>query len=335
MPTRSDFELREVPNGAGGMNLRFTGFACVTGDDAAYEMEDWLGPWTESVSIGAFTKTLAEGADCAFLLNHAGMTLARTKPGTLKLAEESNPTASPIYGVTGLHTEALLDPQNMYVQAMRSAVDRGDLDEMSFAFRVIRDNWSKEWDRRRIQEVSVDKGDVSLVNFGANAHTGGTVALRQRRGPLGLPSRQPDRQTARAPMREALLDAEYEDAIRRQKIVRLGPPAATPAVRAALIDFDYASRVHRLKRAFRPRRRVYRTDSGDIEVEDEAACHRCNGGGQVDLGAGPITCPQCAGSGTGENNADNDDGDDPGETSCTLSHRPRRNLATAYSEKAL
>ena len=39
--TRSGFELREVPNGTGGTNLRFTGFACVT--EAEYEMEDWLG----------------------------------------------------------------------------------------------------------------------------------------------------------------------------------------------------------------------------------------------------------------------------------------------------
>lgn len=180
---QSQFELREVPNGTGGTNLRFTGFASVTGDNASYEMEDFLGPWTESITPGAFQKTLSQGADVAFLLNHAGMTLARTKPGTLKLSEETNPQASPVYGVTGLHSQADLDPQNMYVQAMRSAVDRGDLDEMSFAFRVIRQEWNEPtWDRRRITECSLDKGDVSLVNYGANPHTGGTVSLRQRFG---------------------------------------------------------------------------------------------------------------------------------------------------------
>jgi HK97 family phage prohead protease len=178
--TGPKFELREIPNGTGGTNLRFTGFASVTGDEAAYEMEDWLGPWIESVSVGAFGKTLSEGADVAFLLNHEGMTLARTKPGTLKLAEETNPTRSPVYGVTGLHSEALLDPQNMYVQAMRSAVERGDLDEMSFAFRVLRQEWNEDYTRRWINEVSIDKGDVSLVNYGANPTTGGTVAIRQR-----------------------------------------------------------------------------------------------------------------------------------------------------------
>jgi hypothetical protein len=186
--TGPHFELREVPNGTGGTNLRFTGFASVTGDNATYEMEDWLGPWTESISVGAFNKTLADGADVAFLLNHQGMTLARTKPGTLKLSAVQDGAKSPIYGVTGLHSEAMLDPQNMYVQAMRSAVDRGDLDEMSFAFRVVRQEWNKDWDRRWINEVSLDKGDVSLVNYGANPHTGGTVTLRQRfsgRAPVG------------------------------------------------------------------------------------------------------------------------------------------------------
>lgn len=179
MSTGPKFELREVPNGVGGTNLRFTGFASVTGDDSTYDMEDWMGPWTESVGVSAFDKTLNDGADVAFLLNHTGMTLARTKPGTLKLSAEKDGNASPVFGVTGLHTEAMLDPQNMYVQAARSAVDRGDLDEMSFAFRVMRQEWNNEYTRRWINEVSLDKGDVSLVNYGANPITGGTVAMRQ------------------------------------------------------------------------------------------------------------------------------------------------------------
>lgn len=183
VPVRREFELREVPNGTGGTNLKFTGFACVT--DARYEMEDWLGLFGETVSKGAFQKTLSEGADTAFLLNHVGMTLARTKPGTMKLAEVTEPGLSPVIGVTGLHTEALFDPQNMYVAAMRSAVDRGDLDEMSFAFRVMRQEWNDAYDERFINEVSVDKGDVSLVNYGANPHTGGTVDMRQRLQPRG------------------------------------------------------------------------------------------------------------------------------------------------------
>lgn len=174
----NEFELRDAPDGAGGSNLIFNGYACVTGDNATYEMEDWLGPWTESVSVGAFRKTLSDGADVAFLVNHEGLVLARTKPGTLKLSETMVGTP------TGLHTEAHLDPKNPHVQALRSAVERGDIDEMSFAFRVTRQEWNDDYSRRWINEVNLSYGDVSAVNYGANPHTGGTVGIRSRSASL-------------------------------------------------------------------------------------------------------------------------------------------------------
>lgn len=156
-----DVELRAKPDGTGGDTLTFTGYACIT--EVGYEMEDWLGPFTEVVRQGAFTKTLAEGADVPFLVNHAGLTLARTKSGTMRLAEDD----------TGLHTEADLDPASPHVAALRSAMDRGDVDEMSFGFWITRQQWSPDFDQRDILEVSLNKGDVSVVNFGANPNTAG------------------------------------------------------------------------------------------------------------------------------------------------------------------
>ncbi|MFJ2575973.1 HK97 family phage prohead protease [Kitasatospora aureofaciens] len=161
-------EIREKPNGTGGSRLVFTGYASAT--ERSYEMQDWLGPYTEIVRAGAFAKTLSEAPDTAFLLNHGGATMARTKPGTLHMAEDS----------TGLLTEAHLDPARSDVQIVRSGVEGGELDEMSFAFRVIRQQWSPDYDQRDILEVSLDHGDVSVVNYGANPHTGGTVGLRAR-----------------------------------------------------------------------------------------------------------------------------------------------------------
>lgn len=156
-------ELRAKPDGAGGDTLTFTGYACVT--EVGYEMQDWLGPFTEVVRKGAFTKTLAENADVPFLINHSGMTLARTKSGTMRLAEDD----------TGLHTEADLDPASPHVQALRSAMDRGDLDEMSFAFWVTRQTWSPDFEQRDILEVAMNKGDVSIVNYAANPNTAGAT----------------------------------------------------------------------------------------------------------------------------------------------------------------
>lgn len=154
-------ELRAADDGTGGSTLTFTGYACVT--EASYEMQDWLGPYTEVVRSGAFKKTLSEGADVPFLINHGGMTLARTKSGTLRLEEDS----------TGLLAEAQLDAANPQVQALRSAMDRGDLDEMSFAFWVTRQQWSPDFEQRDILEVNLSKGDVSIVNYGANPATAG------------------------------------------------------------------------------------------------------------------------------------------------------------------
>jgi HK97 family phage prohead protease len=175
------FEMREIPNGTGGTWLVCSGYAsvtCASMDDFShcYEMEDWLGPYQEGVVRGAFGKTLAESADVAFLTNHSGVTMARTKPGTLKLAEDRN----------GLRYEAKLNPTRSDVQILKAAVEDGAIDESSFAFRVVRQTWSYEEDngeidRRWLQEINLDKGDVSPVNYGANPHTADhPLAMRNR-----------------------------------------------------------------------------------------------------------------------------------------------------------
>lgn len=156
-----DVELRAKPDGTGGSALTFTGYATVY--DIGYEMQDWLGPFTEVMRAGAASKTLNEGADVPFLVNHGGLTLARTKSGTLKLADDT----------TGLHTEAVLDPRNNAVQDLQSAMERGDVDEMSLAFWVVRQQWSPDYDQRDILEINLNKGDVSVVNYGANPNTAG------------------------------------------------------------------------------------------------------------------------------------------------------------------
>lgn len=180
MPSQG-FQLREAPNGTGGTHLICEGYAsvtCASEDDFshAYEMEDFIGPYVESVIRGAFAKTLAENADVAFLINHSGVTMARTKPGSLRLAED----------LKGLHYEARLNPKRPDVELLKLAIEDGAVDESSFAFRVVRQKWSYkedngEVDRRLLQELNLDKGDVSPVNFGASSHTADhPLAIRAR-----------------------------------------------------------------------------------------------------------------------------------------------------------
>lgn len=135
------------------------GYASVT--ESGYDMWDWAGPYTEVVRAGAFTKTLNENPAVQLLLNHGGLSMAYTKAGTLQLSEDS----------TGLHMRAEVNPVRHDVADMLSALEDGAVDEMSFAFRVTRQQWSPDWSQRDIQEVDIHKGDVSVVNFGANPAT--------------------------------------------------------------------------------------------------------------------------------------------------------------------
>jgi hypothetical protein len=154
-------ELRAAPNGTGGDVLHFAGYASIT--ETPYEMSDWLGDYTEVIRSGAFAKTLSENADVPFLVNHGGLTLARTKSGTMQLSEDE----------AGLHVDAQLDPASPHVQALRSAMDRGDVDEMSFGFWITRQQWSPDYEQLDVIEVNLNKGDVSIVNYGANPATAG------------------------------------------------------------------------------------------------------------------------------------------------------------------
>lgn len=136
--------------------------------DAPYDI--WGGPtrggFSETVDARAFDKTLASSPDVHLLINHEGLPLARTKSGTLQLSTDTH----------GLKVRAALDPSDPDVQRLAPKMKRGDMNEMSFAFRTIRDLWTEEDTQRRLTELSLDKGDVSVVNFGANPATSSTLS---------------------------------------------------------------------------------------------------------------------------------------------------------------
>lgn len=157
----SDIEVREAGDGD---TITFAGYASVFNHD--YEVYDAFGSFTERLAPGAFTRTLGESPDVMLLVNHEGLPLARTKSGTLRLSEDS----------VGLRVEAELDPNDPDVRALMPKMRRGDLDEMSFAFRVNAQEWSDDYQERTITEVNLARGDVSIVSFGANPAT--IAALR-------------------------------------------------------------------------------------------------------------------------------------------------------------
>ena len=85
-----------------------------------------------------------------------------TKSKTLKLS------ATP-----DLRAVASLDPANPTVQEIRSAMSRGDMDQMSIGFRVTRQEWNGDYTQRWIKEVELF--DVSVVTYPASTTTSASL----------------------------------------------------------------------------------------------------------------------------------------------------------------
>ena len=147
---RRTFTVRDVEARAEGGSMRLSGYAAVFHDSSVPL------PFKEKIAPGAFRKTLSETPDVRLLVNHEGLPLARTKNGTLRLEEDDR----------GLRFDAdLADTQEG--RDIYTLVERGDVDQMSFAFRVIRQKWNDDRSVRVLTEVSLSDGDVSVVTYPA------------------------------------------------------------------------------------------------------------------------------------------------------------------------
>ena len=144
--TVQDVEARQSDDGT----MRLRGYAAVFNDSSLPL------PFKEIIAPGAFRKTLSETPDVRFLINHEGLPLARTKNGTLTLTEDSR----------GLMIDAEIadttEGRDLY-----KLIERGDVDQMSFAFRVIRQKWNEDRSVRTLTEVSLSDGDISAVTYPA------------------------------------------------------------------------------------------------------------------------------------------------------------------------
>ena len=152
------FSAVEERNSNDNDTLLFTGYASVF--DKPYGVRDSRGQYNEIIKQGAFKKTLKEQDDVRFLVNHDGIPLARTSSGTLQLEEDDY----------GLFVRAELDPSNPTVAEVSSAMKRGDLNEMSFAFAAIKDNFDNNGENREVNEARLF--DVSVVTYPANPWAG-------------------------------------------------------------------------------------------------------------------------------------------------------------------
>lgn len=139
------------------------GYAAVFGEEANIG-----GMFREVIEPGAFSNALSRGDDAVFLINHAGLPLARTRSGTLTLEEDER----------GLRMKTTLRADDPDVAQIVPKMERGDLDKMSFAFWI--EDGGQRWDDsgdlplRTITDVRLS--DVSIVT--TPAYGGTEIALR-------------------------------------------------------------------------------------------------------------------------------------------------------------
>jgi HK97 family phage prohead protease len=162
MPT----QLRGEAVTRNGLDMAHT-WGFFTTYDRPYEMWDDCGKYHEVIDRGAGEETLAASPTVAFLVNHKGVTMARTrsrtKDATLVLTEKPE---------GGWH-DAWLNLERQDVRDFYSAVKDGLVDEMSFAFMIPQGRalWASDFTLFHIRAYDIDRGDVSGVNFGANPNT--------------------------------------------------------------------------------------------------------------------------------------------------------------------
>jgi len=142
-----DAEVRASADG----QMRIAGYAAKFNTEAT-----GLG-FREQIAPGAFTRSLASGDPVYLLVNHdtESLPLASTGSGTLQLREDG----------TGLMMTADLDPSNPRAAELYSALSRGDVEKMSFAFSIAPGGESRDGGVRTLTDVNLY--EVSVVTWPA------------------------------------------------------------------------------------------------------------------------------------------------------------------------
>lgn len=152
-----NFEIRAEQNEEHGHFL--------TGQPIVYNEKTDLGWYDEIIEDGALTDT--DLRDVRFLVNHdtTMIPLARSRNNNANSTMQME-----IVDGVGMNIRVDLDTENnAEAKALYSAVERGDLDGMSFMFRVDGDNWDdleSEHPTRTITKIS-KVFEVSAVTFPA------------------------------------------------------------------------------------------------------------------------------------------------------------------------
>ena len=184
----------------------------IAGYAAKFDQETPIWRFVEVIRAGAFARAVEED-DVRALFNHdPNLILGRTKSGTLRLEEDA----------VGLRIEVDL-PDTQWGRDLYTSIERGDVDQMSFAFTVVKEAWTQRGegeDAETLRELlEVRLYDVSPVTYPAYDDTEVGVV-----------------EEARALVEARAATPDAPPALRR--LVEDRPPAAAPS--------DVATRRRRL-----------------------------------------------------------------------------------------
>lgn len=163
--------------------------AAIEGYAAKFNVDSGLiwGEFIERIAPEAFDRALKEKQDVRALLNHdPNIILGRTKSGTLSLFTDK----------VGLGFKCLL-PDTQAARDVAVNIKRGDVDQCSFAFRVVKDEWDESGDVPVRTLVDVDLFDVSAVVY--PAYEGTNVSARAQEEVRAIRARR-EAQKAGAPV---------------------------------------------------------------------------------------------------------------------------------------
>ena len=127
----------------------------IAGHAAVFNTWADIGGWfKESIKPGAFAKTIKEN-DIRALVNHnENYVLGRNRSGTLRLNEDAK----------GLFVE-ITPAKTTWADDLLTSMRRGDINQMSFGFKVNKQEMNYDADERVLLDVTLF--DVSVVTFPA------------------------------------------------------------------------------------------------------------------------------------------------------------------------
>jgi HK97 family phage prohead protease len=163
----ANLDRLEIRKAGNGEDFTITGHAAVF-DKWSEDLSTFAGSFREKIIPGAFAGALAQKPDVRLLFNHDGLALARTKSNTLELSEDEE----------GLRVWARVAGGIGLGNDLRIAMERGDIDQMSFAFTIAEDEWHEDHEAEMVERVIIrvdELFDVSVVTYPAYPDTDAAV----------------------------------------------------------------------------------------------------------------------------------------------------------------